>query len=105
MSNKYNVARLVKDADVVVGAVLIPGAKAPALVTDEMIKTMKPGSVIVDVAIDRGGCVEGITPTTHADPVNIRHGVVLYSVANMLCSVSRTLLCFNLIVLYHMLLN
>ncbi len=90
MSNKYNLARLIKDADFVVGAVLIPGAKAPSLITDEMIKTMKPGSVIVDVAIDQGGCVEGITPTTHENPVNIRHDVVLYSVANMPGSVSRT---------------
>lgn len=90
VSNKYNIARLVKDADVVVGAVLIPGAKAPSLVTDEMIKTMKPGSVIVDVAIDQGGCVEGITATTHAEPVVVRHGVILYSVANMPGSVART---------------
>lgn len=90
VSNRYNIARLVKDADIVVGAVLIPGAKAPSLISNEMIKTMKPGSVIVDVAIDQGGCVEGITPTTHADPVNVRHGVVLYSVANMPGSVART---------------
>lgn len=90
ISNRYNIARLVKDADVVVGAVLIPGAKTPSLISDAMIQTMKPGSVIVDVAIDQGGSVEGITPTTHADPVVIRHGVVLYSVANMPGSVART---------------
>lgn len=90
MSNKYNISRLVKDADLVVGAVLIPGAKAPSLVSDEMIKTMKPGSVITDVAIDQGGCIEGITATTHENPVNIRHDVVLYSVANMPGSVART---------------
>ena len=90
MSNNFNIAEQVKDADVVVGAVLIPGAKAPALITDEMIKTMKPGSVIVDVAIDQGGCVEGIEATTHDDPVNIRHDVVLYSVANMPGSVAST---------------
>lgn len=90
MSNKYNLARLVKDADVVVGAVLIPGAKAPRLITDEMIASMKPGSVIVDVAIDQGGCVEGIVPTTHENPVNLKHGVILYSVANMPGSVART---------------
>ncbi|AZR73433.1 alanine dehydrogenase [Anoxybacter fermentans] len=90
ISNKYNIARLVKEADLVVGAVLIPGAKAPSLITDEMIKSMKPGSVIVDVAIDQGGCVEGITPTTHENPVNVRHGVILYSVANMPGSVART---------------
>lgn len=90
ISNRYNIARLVKDADVVVGAVLIPGAKAPSLISDDMIKTMKQGSVIVDVAIDQGGCVEGITPTTHANPVVVRHGVILYSVANMPGSVART---------------
>ncbi len=90
MSNKFNIARLVKEADVVVGAVLIPGAKAPRLITDEMIQSMKPGSVIVDVAIDQGGCVEGIVPTTHENPVNVRHGVTLYSVANMPGSVART---------------
>lgn len=90
VSNKFNIARLVKDADVVVGAVLVTGAKAPKLVTDDMIKTMKPGSVITDVAIDQGGCVEGITATTHEKPVVERHGVILYSVANMPGSVART---------------
>lgn len=69
-SNNYNLTQAVKTADLVVGAVLIPGAKAPKLVTEEMVKLMEPGSVIVDVAIDQGGCVETIKqPTTHADPV------------------------------------
>lgn len=90
MSNQSHVAEEVKEADVVIGAVLIPGAKAPNLVTEEMIKTMTDGSVIVDVAIDQGGCIEGTYPTTHDDPVFIKHGVIHYSVANMPGAVART---------------
>ena len=90
MSNQSHVAEEVSDADVVVGAVLIPGAKAPNLVTEEMIETMGAGSVVVDVAIDQGGCIEGTYPTTHDDPVFIKHGVIHYSVANMPGAVSRT---------------
>ncbi|RCW46357.1 MULTISPECIES: alanine dehydrogenase [unclassified Halanaerobium] len=90
MSNTYHVMEEVKKADLVIGAVLIPGAKAPSLVTEEMIKEMKEGAVIVDVAIDQGGCVEGTYPTTHDDPVFVRHGVVHYSVANMPGAVART---------------
>ncbi|MEA2040129.1 MAG: alanine dehydrogenase [Thermodesulfobacteriota bacterium] len=83
MSSPGNIADQVKDADLLVGAVLIPGAKAPKLVTDEMVATMPEGSVIVDVAIDQGGCVETIKTTTHADPIYTVHGVVHYGVANM----------------------
>ncbi|MGE5554256.1 MAG: alanine dehydrogenase [Betaproteobacteria bacterium] len=91
MSNAYNVERAVKYADLLVGGVLIPGAKAPRLVTEEMVKTMKPGSVVVDVAIDQGGCIETIDrATTHADPVYVKHGVIHYAVANIPGAVART---------------
>lgn len=90
-SNSYAVAESVAKADLLVGAVLIPGARAPKIVTEEMVKSMKPGSVIVDVAIDQGGCVETIDRvTTHRDPVYVKHGVVHYSVANMPGAVART---------------
>jgi alanine dehydrogenase len=82
--------RHVTGADLVVGAVLVPGAAAPKLVTEDMVKAMKPGSVLVDVAIDQGGCFETSHPTTHADPTFIRHGVVHYCVANMPGAVART---------------
>lgn len=91
LSNPYNIARAVKNADLVVGCVLIPGAKAPKLVTEEMVKSMKPGSVLVDVAIDQGGSIETIDRiTTHADPYFVKHGVIHYSVANMPGAVPRT---------------
>ncbi|MBM7622808.1 alanine dehydrogenase [Sporohalobacter salinus] len=90
MSNKYNIYEEVTEADLVIGAVLIPGAKAPHLVTEDMIKDMKEGAVIADVAIDQGGCVETTYPTTHDDPVFTKHGVVHYSVANMPGAVART---------------
>lgn len=91
MSNPFNIAAAVKEADLLVGAVLIPGAKAPKLVTEEMVKTMKPGSVIVDVAIDQGGIVEtGGVVTTHDKPTYEKYGVVHYSVANMPGAVPRT---------------
>lgn len=90
MSNPYHIAEEVEDADLVIGAVLIPGAKAPHLVTEDMIKEMKPGSVLVDVAIDQGGCVETTYPTTHDDPVFEKHEVIHYSVANMPGAVPRT---------------
>lgn len=91
MSNSYNIANWVKKADLLIGAVLLPGAKAPKLVTEEMVKTMEPGSVIVDVAIDQGGSVETIDRvTTHSDPTFVKHGVVHYSVANMPGAVART---------------
>jgi alanine dehydrogenase len=90
-SNRFNLMEAVSGADLVVGSVLIPGAKAPKLITEEMVRNMKPGSVIVDVAIDQGGCVETIDhPTTHADPVFVKHGVVHYAVANIPGVVPRT---------------
>jgi alanine dehydrogenase len=91
ISNPFNIAEAVKEADLVIGAVLIPGAKAPKLVTEEMVKNMKPGSVIVDVAIDQGGSIETIDHvTTHDNPTFEKHGVVHYSVANMPGAVPRT---------------
>jgi alanine dehydrogenase len=84
MSNTYNLTEAVKQADLVIGAVLVPGAKAPKLVTEEMVKQMSKGSVIVDIAIDQGGCFETIDRiTTHDDPTYEVHGVIHYSVANM----------------------
>ena len=85
-----NIAQAVAESHLVVGAVLIPGAKAPRLVTREMVGAMKPGSVIVDVAIDQGGCVETMRPTTHADPVFVDQGVIHYGVTNMPGAVGRT---------------
>ncbi len=90
MSSPENVAAVVADADLVVGAVLVAGARAPLLVSEAMVKTMRPGSVIVDVAVDQGGCVETIRPTTHAEPVYLMHGVVHYGVTNMPGAVART---------------
>ncbi len=90
MSNTFHIMEEVKKADLVIGAVLIPGVKAPHLVTEEMIKEMKKGSVIVDVAIDQGGCVETTYPTTHQQPVFEKYGVIHYSVANMPEAVPRT---------------
>ncbi len=89
-SNELNIANAVERADLLVGAVLIPGARAPHLVTREMVLRMKPGSVIVDVAIDQGGCVETIHPTTHSNPVYEVDGVVHYGVTNMPGAVPRT---------------
>lgn len=82
-SNPYNIRKTVSRADVLIGAVLIPGAKAPKLVTREMLKDMKEGSVIVDVSVDQGGCIETCHPTTHEDPTYVVEGVVHYCVANM----------------------
>jgi len=91
MSNPYNIAASVAKADLLVGAVLIPGARAPHLVTEEMVKAMTPGSVIVDVAIDQGGSIETIDRvTTHSDPTYLKYGVVHYSVANIPGAVART---------------
>jgi len=89
-SNPVNIAEAVREADLLVGTVLVPGAKAPKLVTREMVKTMQPGSVVVDVAIDQGGCVETIKPTTHANPVYLEEGVIHYGVTNMPGAVART---------------
>ncbi|MGD9043760.1 MAG: alanine dehydrogenase [Desulfobacterales bacterium] len=90
MSKPTTVRRLIKEADVVVGAVLIPGAKAPRLVTREMLKTMKKGAVLVDVAIDQGGCFETSKATTHGEPIYTVDGVVHYCVANMPGAVPKT---------------
>ena len=91
ISNPFNIAESVKDSDLVIGAVLIPGAKAPKLVTEEMIKSMKPGSVVVDIAIDQGGIFESSDRiTTHDQPTYEKHGVVHYAVANMPGAVPRT---------------
>ena len=89
-SNRAHIAEAVRHADLLIGGVLIPGAAAPKLVTRDMIRTMKKGSVIVDVAIDQGGCVETAHPTTHSDPVYEVDGVVHYCVANMPGAVPRT---------------
>ncbi|NUM41709.1 MAG: alanine dehydrogenase [Leptospiraceae bacterium] len=83
MSNSYNIGEVIKQADLVIGAVLIPGAKAPNLVTRDMLKTMKPGAVVVDVAVDQGGCFETTVATTHENPTYIIDDVVHYCVANM----------------------
>ncbi|MDO8965894.1 alanine dehydrogenase [Algoriphagus sp.] len=83
MSNEYNVRKLIKDHDLIVGAVLIPGAKAPHLITRDMLKEMRPGTVLVDVAVDQGGCIETCRPTTHENPTYIIDDVVHYCVANM----------------------
>lgn len=91
MSNSYNIAESIGQADLVVGAVLIPGAKAPKLVTTEMVASMQPGSVVIDIAIDQGGIFEtSDRVTTHDDPVYVKHGVVHYAVANMPGAVPRT---------------
>lgn len=82
-SSEYNIREAIKTADLVIGGVLIPGAKAPKLITKDMLSTMKTGSVIVDVAIDQGGCFETSKPTTHAEPTYVVDGVVHYCVANM----------------------
>ncbi|MBT8232806.1 MAG: alanine dehydrogenase [Saprospiraceae bacterium] len=82
-SNEYNIVELSKQADLIIGAVLIPGAKAPKLITRAMLKDMKPGTVLVDVAVDQGGCIETCKPTTHAKPTFIIDDVIHYCVANM----------------------
>ena len=89
-STRYAVRKQIEDSDLVIGAVLTPGKKAPRLVMREDLKRMRPGSVIVDVAVDQGGCVETIRPTTHDDPVYVVDGVVHYGVANMPGGVPRT---------------
>lgn len=90
MSNEYNIRACLRRSDLVVGAVLVVGARAPRLITRDMLKEMKPGAVIVDVAIDQGGCVETAHPTTHDDPIYIVDGIVHYCVANMPGAVGRT---------------
>jgi len=89
-SNRYNIREQIARADVLIGGVLIPGKKAPSLVTREDLSLMRPGSVIVDVAVDQGGCVETIHPTTHEDPIYVVDDVIHYAVANMPGAVART---------------
>ena len=89
-SNSFEIERACLDADMVIGAVLVPGAKAPKLVSNELVSRMKPGSVLVDIAIDQGGCFEDSRPTTHADPTYPVHGSVFYCVANMPGAVPHT---------------
>jgi alanine dehydrogenase len=90
MSSRLAIEQLALDADLVIGAVLIPGAKAPHLVTEDMVRAMRPGSVIVDISIDQGGCVETAHVTTHSHPVYVEHDVVHYCVGNMPGAVPRT---------------
>jgi len=82
-SNEVNIRELIQTHELIIGAVLIPGAKAPMLITRDMLKTMRPGTVLVDVAVDQGGCIETCRPTTHEDPIFVIDGVVHYCVANM----------------------
>jgi len=89
-SNAYEIDRSLVQADLVIGSVLIPGAKAPKLVTDELVSRMKPGSVLVDIAVDQGGCFEGTHATTHEDPTFPVHGSIFYCVANMPGAVPQT---------------
>jgi len=90
MSNEYNIREMVKSHDLIIGAVLIPGAKAPHLVTQNMLKTMRPGTVMVDVAVDQGGCFETTSATTHAEPFFSVDSIIHYCVANMPGAVPRT---------------
>ncbi len=89
-SNLYEIEKAVLDADMVIGAVLVPGAKAPTLISNELVKRMKPGSVLVDISIDQGGCFEDSRPTTHADPTYRVHNSMFYCVANMPGAVPHT---------------
>jgi alanine dehydrogenase len=89
-SNAYEIERAISDADLVIGAVLVPGAKAPKLITNEQVSRMRPGSVLVDISIDQGGCFEDSRPTTHADPTYQVHGSMFYCVANMPGAVPHT---------------
>ncbi|MFB3738311.1 MAG: alanine dehydrogenase [Candidatus Velamenicoccus archaeovorus] len=90
MSDQLTLEQRVREADVVIGSVLIPGARAPKLVTEDMVASMRPGSVVVDIAIDQGGCVETSRMTTHSDPTYVEHGVVHYCVGNMPGAVPNT---------------
>lgn len=83
VSNEYTIRELIRECDLIIGGVLVPGAKAPKLITRDMLKTMRPGTVLVDVAVDQGGCIETCRPTTHEDPTFIIDDVVHYCVANM----------------------
>ena len=90
ISNRLTLEEQVADADLVIGAVLVPGAKAPRVITEEMVASMRPGAVLVDISIDQGGCAETSHVTTHSDPTYVKHGVVHYCVGNMPGAVPRT---------------
>jgi len=90
VSHPFNIRKVVRFADVLVGAVLEPGARAPIVVTREVVQSMRPRSVIMDVSIDQGGCVETSRPTTHHDPTYVEEGVIHYCVPNMTAVVART---------------
>lgn len=90
VANPGNIEMAVRDCDLLIGAVLVPNAKAPTVVTAKMVRTMRPGSVIVDIAIDQGGCIASIVPTSHHEPTYLKHGVVHYAVPNMPALVGRT---------------
>src|SRR5437879_10516751 len=89
-SSEANLHDLMADCDLLIGAVLLPGAKAPKLITRQMLRKMKPGSVLVDISIDQGGCAETSRPTTHLDPVYVEEDVTHYCVANMPAAYART---------------
>jgi alanine dehydrogenase len=89
-SNRGAVERSVAEADLVIGAVLVPGGRAPTVVSEEMVRSMKPGAVVIDIAIDQGGCIETSHETTHSDPTFVTHGVVHYAVGNMPGAVPHT---------------
>jgi alanine dehydrogenase len=89
-SNTFEIERAVLDADLVIGAVLVPGAKAPTLITDELVARMKPGAVLVDISVDQGGCFESTRPTTHSNPTFEVNGCLFYCVANMPGAVPHT---------------
>ena len=90
MSDQLTLEQRVREFDVLIGAVLVPGARAPHLVTADMVGSMRPGSVIIDIAIDQGGCIETSRMTTHSDPTYVEHGVVHYCVGNMPGAVPNT---------------
>lgn len=90
MSDAHNIRDRIKEADLLIGAVLVPGGRTPLLVTRDMVKTMKPGAVIVDVSVDQGGCIETARPTTHSEPTFVEHDVVHYCVTNIPGAVGRT---------------
>jgi alanine dehydrogenase len=89
-SNRGAVERSVAEADLVIGAVLVPGGRAPMIVTEDMVRGMRRGAVIVDIAVDQGGCIETTHETTHADPIYVVHDVIHYAVGNVPASVPRT---------------
>jgi len=90
MSDSYNIRDKIKEADLLIGAVLVPGRLTPRLISKDMVATMKPGAVIVDVSVDQGGCIETTRPTTHSDPTYVEYGVVHYCVTNIPGAVGRT---------------